>query len=122
MTGKVYRSECCNVEVKVEGKPDFFGSKEICTFHFSCLRCGKPCNVAGLKKRRKISAAKKRIQVQDKRFDLRGEMLQKLIELFDGITIHPNKGVILTPKKKLQLAELQKMDQKLSKLKAKKSR
>ncbi len=104
MTEKVYRSKCCNAEVKVEGMPDFLGSKEICTFHFSCLQCGKPCNV------------------QEKRLDFHGEILQKLVEFFDGITIHPAKGVILTPKKKRQLAELQKMEQKLSKSKAKKSR
>ncbi|MEK7465184.1 MAG: hypothetical protein AAB631_00200 [Patescibacteria group bacterium] len=46
-------------------------------------------------------------------------MLQKLTEFFDGILISPIKGVILTPKKKRQLAELQKMEQKL--LKSKKS-
>lgn len=106
MTGKVYKSKCCNAEVKMEAMPDFSGSKEICTFYFSCLQCGKPCNV----------------NEQKKRLDFQGEMLQKLIEFFDGITIHPTKGVILTPKKKRQLAELQKMEQKPLKLKAKKSR
>lgn len=101
---KVYRSKCCNAEVKTEGMPDFFGSKKICTFYFSCFQCGKPCDV------------------QEKRLDSQGEVLQKLVEFLDGITIHPTKGVILTLKKKRQLIELQKMEWKLSKSKAKKSR
>ncbi len=119
MIGKVYRSKCCNAEVKVEGMPDFLGSKEICTFHFSCLRCGKPCNVVKLEEYQKISATKekKRIEMQKKRLDFQGEILQKLVEFFDGITIDPTKGVILTPKKKRQLAELKKMEQKFLKSK-----
>ena len=40
------------------------------------------------------------------------KMLEKLVELLDGITIDPFRGVILTPKKKRQVAELQKMGQK----------
>ena len=39
-------------------------------------------------------------------------MLKKLVELLDGITIDPVRGVILTPKKRRQLAELRNIGQK----------
>jgi hypothetical protein len=110
-----YRSKCCNAEVKAEGIPDFIGSKEVCTFNFVCLQCNKPCDVVELKgHKRKIRAAEKRLQTQEKRLDFQGKVLQKLVEFFDGITIHPTKGVILTPKKKRQFAELRRMERKLS--------
>jgi hypothetical protein len=120
MAKQGYRSKCCNAEVRTEGVPDFIGSKEICTVSYVCLKCNRSCDVV---ESRKISAAKKRIiQALKKRVDFQGKILQKLVEFLDGITIHPTKGVILTPKKKCQLAELQKMEQKLLKSKAKKSR
>lgn len=63
------RSKCCNAEVQAEGMPDFLGSKEACTFHFSCLRCGKPCDVVERepaattsKECQKLSIATKRIK------------------------------------------------------------
>lgn len=37
---------CCHAKVRVEGIPDFLGSKEVCTLHFTCLRCGKTCDLA----------------------------------------------------------------------------
>jgi len=42
---KEYRSKCCNAEVKTEGMPDFIGSREICTVHYVCLKCGEPCDI-----------------------------------------------------------------------------
>ncbi len=111
-----YRSKCCHAKVKIEGIPDFLGRKEVCTYNFSCLRCRKPCDAIKLKgHKRKACTAKKRIQAQKKRLDFQGKVLRKLLELLDGITIHPVKGVMLTPKKKLQLAELRRMEQKLNK-------
>ncbi len=121
MTEKVYRSRCCNAEVRTEGMPDFLGSKEVCTVSYVCLKCDKSCNVVA-PKGQKQRALEKRTKEGERRLDFQGEMLQKLVELLDGITIHPIKGVILTPKKRRQLAELQKMEQKLLKSKAKKSR
>jgi len=51
-------SRCCGAEVKTDGMPDFLGSDEICTVHFVCLKCNKPCNVARPKNhKRKIFAA-----------------------------------------------------------------
>ena len=70
----------------------------------------------------KQRALKKRIREGKRRLDFQGEMLQKLTELLDGITIHPVKGVILTRKKKRQLAELGEMESKLFKAKVKKPR
>jgi len=99
--------------VNASGIPDFIGSKEVCAVSFVCLKCNKPCDVAGL-------TSKKRIQTLRKRMVFYDRIFQKLFELLDGITIHPIKGVILTPKKKRQLVELQKMEQAL--LKQKKSR
>lgn len=121
MTGPGYKSKCCNAGVKTEGVPDFTGSKEICTVSYICRKCYKPCDVV-TSKSRKQRALKKRIKEVKKPLDFQGEVLQKLVEFLDGITIHPIKGVILTPKKKRQLAELREMEQKLSKSKTKKSR
>ena len=45
MTKVVYRSKCCDAEVRTHGVPDFIGSKEVCTVSFICLRCDKPCDV-----------------------------------------------------------------------------
>ena len=39
----------------------------------------------------------------------RDKIIKKLVELLDGITIDLVKGVILTPKKKRQVAELRKI-------------
>lgn len=44
MMAKVYRSRCCNAEVKTNGMPDFLGSEEACTFNYICLKCDKPCD------------------------------------------------------------------------------
>lgn len=68
-----------------------------------------------LEEKAEILAAKKRIKEGEKRLELQGKMLQKLVEFFDGIKIDPTKGVILTPKKKRQLAEFEKREQKLFK-------
>ena len=131
MTREVYKSKCCNAEARTDGMPDFLGSSEVCTVSCICLKCGKSCDVVVPKgqkrktraaKKSRMSAAKKRIKDGEKRLDFQGKMLQKLVEFLDGIKIHPVKGVILTPKKKRQLAELQKMEQKLFKSKAKKPR
>ena len=127
----VYKSKCCNAKVRVSGVPDFIGSKKICTVSYICLKCGKPCDVKKIVMTKaktlfgekwKTLVTKKRIKKQEKRLDFQGKILKKLVEFLDGITIHPVKGVILTLKKKHQLAELNKMEQKLSKSKSKKSR
>ena len=120
---KTQRSQCCKAKVRVDGIPDFLGIKEICTVSYICLKCKKSCNVVALKgQKRRILTTKKRIREGKKRLDFQGRMLKMLGELFDGITIHPIKGVILTAKKKRQLVELLKMEQKLSKSKIKKPR
>lgn len=96
--------------------PDFLGSKEVRTVSYVCLKCGKPCNAEGPNSlKRRTLATKKRTREQKKRLDFQGKILQKLVELLDGIKIHPVKGVILTPKKKRQLAEFQKIEKKLFK-------
>ena len=46
MTRAVYKSKCCNAEVRTDGVPDFIGSKEVCTISFVCLRCDKLCDVS----------------------------------------------------------------------------
>lgn len=127
MTKAVYKSKCCNAEVRADGMPDFIGSKKICTISFVCLGCKKPCNVVTTKsqkrkKKQRVLTTKKRIREKEKQLDFQGKILQKLIELLDGITIHPVKGVILTSKKKHQLAELQEIERKLFKSKTKKPR
>ncbi len=71
-------------------------------------------------KKQKALTIKKRIRKKEKELDFQGKILQKMIELLDGITIHPVKGVILTPKKKHQLVELQEMERKLFGSKTKK--
>lgn len=130
MTGKVNRSTCCKAEVRIDGIPDFLGSKEVCTVSFICRKCGRPCDVAEPKERKlksrvaeksnveKIVTTKTRIVLEEKR----SMILQKLIELLDGITIDPVEGVILTPEKKRQVAEFQKMEQDLFRPKIKRSR
>lgn len=45
MIEKVYRSKCCNAEVKTNGMPDFIGSKDACTVSYVCLKCNKPCDL-----------------------------------------------------------------------------
>ncbi|MEK7636550.1 MAG: hypothetical protein AAB362_02590 [Patescibacteria group bacterium] len=57
----------------------------------------------------KIVAVKKRIKKCRKLLDTQEKAVQKLVELLDGIIIDPVRGVILTPKKKRQRAELQKI-------------
>ena len=106
-----YRSKCCDAKVKVHGIPDFPGTKEICTMNFSCTQCGKSCNMVEISRdKTKAPTAKRRIRSQEKRLNFHGKVLKKLTEFLDGITISPTKGVILTPKKKSQLAELRKME------------
>ena len=96
-----YKSECCNAKVRVNGVPDFIGSKEICTVSYVCLKCNRPCNVkeskttTTLRERRKISAAKKRIQAFGRRLDFYDRIFQKLDELLDGITIHKDSVYFL---------------------------
>lgn len=109
MIEKDYRSKCCNAKVKTGGVPDFIGSKEVYTVHFICLKCNKACDT--------VMPIRKRIKDGEKRLNFQGKALQKLVEFFDGIKIHPIKGIILTPKKKRQLVEFQKMEQKLFKSK-----
>ncbi len=65
-----YRSKCCHAKVKTHGIPDFPGSKEICTFNFSCAKCGKSCHIVGVRGNKlKASKIEKRIQSQKKRLD-----------------------------------------------------
>src|SRR3989344_4852461 len=121
MAERNHRSRCRGAEVRADGMPDFLKSKTVCTVSFTCLKCNKPCNVM-VPKGQKERALKKSIKEGERRLGFQGEMLQKLVKLLDGITIHPVKGVILTPKKKRQLAELQEMEQRLFKSKIKKPR
>jgi Mg-chelatase subunit ChlI len=51
----------------------------------------------------KARNAKKRIEFQDK-------IINKIVEVLDGITIDPLKGVVLTARKKKKLAELRKLE------------
>lgn len=53
MTEKVYKSKCCNAEVRTDGIPDFLGSKEICTVSFICRKCKKPCDLMRLRSQKK---------------------------------------------------------------------
>lgn len=116
MTEKVYRSKCCNAKARADGVPDFLGSEEVRTVSYTCLKCGKPCDVVKLRGQ-KQRALKERIKYGKKRLDFQGKILKKLIDFFDGITIHPVKGVILTPKKKRQLGELRAIEQRFFKSK-----
>ena len=60
MTEKVYRSKCCNAEVKVEGMPDFLESKEVCTVNYVCLKCNNLCDVvAPAVQKQKVYVAEK---------------------------------------------------------------
>ena len=105
MTQVIYKSKCCKAEVRMNGMPDFIGSKEACTVYYVCLKCNKPCDIVA-------SKSQKRIEEIERRLNFQGKILQKLVKFFDGITIHPVKGVILTSEKKRQLAELNEMEQK----------
>lgn len=55
MTEKVYRSKCCNAEIRTDGVPDFLGSKEVCTINYVCLKCNKPCDVLEPQNRQVLS-------------------------------------------------------------------
>lgn len=55
MTEKVYRSKCCNAEVRTDGMPDFIGSKNICTINYVCLECNNPCTVSESQNERVLS-------------------------------------------------------------------
>lgn len=110
MLKRSFRSKCCDAKVKTrDGLPDFPGSNEVCTVSYVCTKCGEACDL-------KVNF-EKRIRTQKKRADLHGKIIKKLVELFDGITIHLTKGVILTPKKRRQLRELRSLEQKLNKAK-----
>lgn len=61
MAEKVYRSRCCNAEVKMDGMPDFMGSKYVCTVYYVCLKCNKPCDL------RVILTPKKKRQLDELR-------------------------------------------------------
>ena len=130
MTKTVYKSKCCNAGVKVEGLSDFLGSKKVCTVNYVCLECNKPCDAekstakirTALEEKQEILITKKRIIEEKKWLDFQSKVLQKLVKFFDGIIIDPTNGVILTPKKKRQLAKFQKIKQRMSKSKAKRSR
>ena len=54
----------------------------------------------------------KQVREKEKQIDLHGKVIRRLAELLDGIIIDPVKGVVLTPKKKRQRAELEKTVQK----------
>lgn len=45
MVEKIYKSKCCNAEIKQEGEPDFIGSEDVCTVHYVCLKCNEPCDI-----------------------------------------------------------------------------
>jgi len=65
MTRVVYESQCCKAEAKASGMPDFIGSKEVCTVHFTCLECNKSCDVVWPKNyKRKVRAAPKSEMVE----------------------------------------------------------
>jgi len=118
MAKNVFRSKCCNAKVGIKGTPDFLGNGGICTVHYVCSKCNQPCDIAKPKvQKRKTPTAEKQIREQEKRLVFQGKVLQKLVDLLDGIAIDPEKGIILTPKKKQQLAEFWKLEQKLSKSK-----
>lgn len=60
MTEVVYKSKCCNAEVRTDGMPDFLGSKEVCTVSFICRKCRKPCDIKRPKShKRKVCMAQK---------------------------------------------------------------
>ena len=61
----VYKSKCCNAEVKADGTSDFLGSKEVCTMSFVCFECNKPCDTAMPKNRKqKTCAAEKPVMME----------------------------------------------------------
>ena len=133
MIKRVYRSKCCNAKVRADGIPDFLGSKEVCTISFTCLNCGKPCDVmepegqkqkmhsaekparTRLVEKERMLVLKKQIKKQIKRIDLQGAILQKLLEFFAGIKTHPRRGMLVTPKNKRRLAEIYRMERELFK-------
>ena len=47
-------SKCCNAPVSIEGIGDFREQDEVCTQHYSCTKCGKPCDLI-IKKRIKMT-------------------------------------------------------------------
>lgn len=60
MVEKMYRSKCCNAGVRMDGMPDFFGSKEVCTVSFTCCKCKKSCDIITPKsQKKKVCAAEK---------------------------------------------------------------
>lgn len=56
----IYRSKCCGARVKIEGMPDFIGSKEVCTVNAVCCHCEKPCDTTrfNIAKKRKRKGSK----------------------------------------------------------------
>ena len=118
MMEKVYRSKCCKAKVRAAKLPEFWRNSLTYTVYYVCRKCDKPCDVV-VPKGQQQKALKKRTKKGERRLDFQGEMLQKLNDLLDGIIINPIKGVILTSKKKRQLAELLEMQLKLSKSKNK---
>ncbi|MDP1689033.1 MAG: hypothetical protein Q8L47_02795 [bacterium] len=149
MTRKCRRSKCCNAKVKTVGTPDFIGDKVGCTFHYSCTECKNACDIKEVlikheralptKKNRReknpskivtpiinakeeIFNIKRRIKHTEKELKFRAKIIQKIFDLFEGITINPVKGVILTPDKMRQLNELYKMDQELFRMQVQRPR
>lgn len=60
MIEKVYKSKCCNAEVRTDGIPDFLGSKDVCTVSFICCKCKKPCDTIRPKsQKKKVCVAEK---------------------------------------------------------------
>jgi len=42
------KSKCCKAKIKViHGMSDFIGDKNptVCTMHYECCKCGKPCDI-----------------------------------------------------------------------------
>ncbi|OGN15962.1 MAG: hypothetical protein A3C81_01480 [Candidatus Yanofskybacteria bacterium RIFCSPHIGHO2_02_FULL_46_19] len=53
------KSKCHNAKVKLDGVPDFIGSKAVCTVSYICSLCGQPCDVIHRKTKRRASIRKK---------------------------------------------------------------
>lgn len=73
-------------------------------------------------KTQEMLSRKRRIREREKQLDFRDEFLDKFVKVFDGITIHPVKGIILTPKKRRQIASLMRIERKILKSQTKKPR